>query len=483
MTLVNRVSAYFLAALAVVLAVCAATAYVIVRGQLVRQFDHELYGALHSLVAAVEVEPEDVNWQPREHTIALGVGDGPAEIRWLVVGDRDQVVETSRNASDQFVRDAKRLAYEATSEVTSSTSSELRGWQILSQRLVAPAPRREYRELDEFDEITIVVARSKSQLRANLSRVAALTALLPLAGWVAAAAVGRAFVRRALQPVVTMAGEAHAISGADFGRRLAPSASGDELADLGAAFNTALDRLEQAYDAQRRFTGDAAHELRTPLTVLIGQLDVALRKSRSADDYRGTLEVLRDEAGELQEIVESLLYLARADGDSQLPDAELLALDDWLPEYRQRWSAQVRFHDLDVEVDEPTTILAPPALVVRLLDNLVTNAFKYSQPGSPVSIRLTSSNGTAIISVADAGVGIAPDDVPSLFDAFFRASSARTAGIAGVGLGLATAARIARALGGRIEVESELGKGSTFSVHLPAATGARHAAPPAAMPT
>jgi signal transduction histidine kinase len=472
MTLVNRVSAYFLAALAVVLAVCAATAYVIARGQLVRQFEQELYSALHSLVAAVEVEPEDVNWQPREHTIGLGVGDGPAEIRWLVVGDRDQVVETSRNASDRFVRDAKLLAHEATSDITSSTSSDLRHWQFLSQRLVAPAPQRENRELDEFDELTVVVARSKAQLGANLVRVAALTAMLPLGGWLVAAAVGRAFVRRALEPVVTMAGEARELSGIDFNRRLAVAPSGDELADLGAAFNTALDRLERAYDAQRRFTGDAAHELRTPLTVLIGQIDVALRKSRSAEEYRGTLSVLRDEAGALHQIVESLLYLARADGDAQLPDAESLAMEKWLPEYRQHWSNHSRVDDLKVDVDAAATITAPPALVVRLLDNLVSNAFKYSQPGSSVLIRLTRNNGTAILSVADSGVGIAPDDVPSLFDAFFRAPSARTAGIAGVGLGLAIAARIACALNGRIECQSELGKGSIFSVYIPATDGA-----------
>jgi heavy metal sensor kinase len=483
MTLVNRVSAYFLVALAVVLTVCAATAYVIVRGQLVRQFEQELYGALHSLVAAVEVEPEDVNWQPREHTIGLGMGDGPAEIRWLVVGDRDQVVEASRNASDRFVRDAMRLAQEATTDIMNSTSNGLRDWQFLSQRLVAPAPQRENRELDEFDELTVVVARSKSQLRANLARIAALTALLPLGGWLVAAAVGRAFVRRALEPVVTMAGEARELSGADFNRRLAVTPSGDELADLGAAFNTALDRLERAYDAQRRFSGDAAHELRTPLTVLIGQIDVALRKSRSADDYRGTLAVLRDEAGELHQIVESLLYLARANGDAHLPDAKPLILEDWLPEYRQHWSNHARFDDLKVEVDAPATIVAPPPLLVRLLDNLVSNAFKYSQPGGPVSIRLTRCDGIAIVSVVDAGVGIAPDDVSSLFDAFFRASAARTAGVAGVGLGLAIAARIARALGGRIECRSELGKGSTFAVHLPAANGVRRPATADRTPT
>jgi heavy metal sensor kinase len=467
MTLVNRVSAYFLAALAVVLAVCSALSYGIIRRQMTQQYQQELYGALHSLVASIEVEPEDVNWQPLEHTIGLGVGEGSAEIRWLVIGDRVQIVEASRNASEKFVAVANSLAADATEHITEQSSPALHGWRFLRQRLVAPAPKDNGRELDEFDEIVVVVGRSTSQLNAGLTRLAAFAILLPLSGWLAAAVVGRRFCRRALQPVATMAREARSMSGADFKRRLPVSSSGDELTELGIAFNTMLNRLEHSFEAQRRFTGDAAHELRTPLTVLIGQIDVALRKSRTAEEYRGTLKLLHDESLELREILESLLFLARSDDEAPPPDVAPTPLAEWLPQYLERWDDHPRRADIRLEIDGAADVVASRPLLNRLLDNLMGNALKYSEAGAPVIVKLSRVDGEAVVSVTDQGAGISPEDVPSVFEPFFRARAARSSGVAGVGLGLAIADRIARTLHGRLTCESELGRGSSFAASLP----------------
>ena len=192
MTLVNRVSAFFLAALAIVLVVYSGVFYVFVRGRLVQQFDQELHGALYSLVAAIEVEPEEVKWQPLEHAIALGSGAGPEEVRWVVVGDGGQIVEQSRNVSSEIIAEAKRIAADASAR--NQTEGELTApgeWSVLFQRLVAPAPEREARELDEFDELVVVVARSTADMDANLQRLAALVIVLPLAAWLLAAALGR----------------------------------------------------------------------------------------------------------------------------------------------------------------------------------------------------------------------------------------------------------------------------------------------------
>jgi heavy metal sensor kinase len=466
MTLVNRVSAYFLAALAAVLTVCSAISYGIVRRQMTQQYQQELYSALHSLVAAIEVEPEDVNWQPLEHTIGLGVGEGPAEIRWLVIGDGVHNVEISRNASEKFIAEANSLSASASERITEHSSPALPGWRFLQQRLVAPAPKHKGRELDEFDEIVVVVGRSTSQLKAGLTRVATFAALLPLGGWLAAAVVGRRFCRRALQPVVTMARDARSMSGADFKQRLAVSASGDELTDLGLAFNTVLDRLERSFEAQRRFTGDAAHELRTPLTVLMGQIEVALRKPRTAEEYRGTLTLLLDESRDLHQILESLLFLARADKDALPPDVEPTPLAKWLPQYLKRWDDHARRADIRLEIDGAANVLASRPLLDRLLDNLVGNALKYSDSGTPVVVKLSRVDGEAVLSVTDRGAGISPEDVPSVFEPFFRAGAARSSGVAGVGLGLAIADRIARTLHGRLTCESQLGRGSKFAVSL-----------------
>ena len=469
MTLVNRVSAYFLAALGVVLAICSALFYGIVRGQIVTQFEQELHSAMHALVAAIEVEPEEAKWQPTEHTIGIGAGAGPEEIRWAVIGD-GELVESSLSASPPFIAAAKHLSRDASSAITEVSSlPELPGWRLLRQRLAATAPVQIERELDEFDAIVVVVGRSTERLKANLASLASLAVLLPLGGWLAAAAIGRWFCRRVLEPVLTMARDASAIGGNDFHLRLPVSANGDELTGLGVAFNTALDRMQRSYDAQRRFTGDAAHELRTPLTVLLGQIEVALRKPRSAAEYHDTLELLRDEAEELQQILQSLLFLARADNDALAPESELVELAAWLREYAERWRNHPRGADLQVHAPAAVRTVVSPPLLTQLLDNLVANALKYSPAGTPVIVAVAPSGHEVVMTVSDRGRGIAAEDLPHVFNPFFRTQSARTSGAGGAGLGLAIVSRIAAAFNGYLRCESELGRGTTFTLFLPRA--------------
>lgn len=472
MTLVNRVSAFFLAALALVLVVYSGLFYAFVRGRVVQQFDQELHGALYSLVAAIEVEPEEVKWQPLEHAIALGSGSGPEEVRWAVIGDGGQIVEQSRNISPEIIAEAKRIAADASAGYQSygelKTPDE---WSILYRRLFAPAPEREARELDEFDELVVVVARSTVDMDGNLRRLAALVIVLPLGAWLLAAAAGRWFGARALQPVLDMSKQARSITGSDFKSRLPIADSNDEVAELGQAFNTLLDRQQRAYEQQRRFAGDAAHELRTPLTVLLGQIDVTRRRPRTAEEYAQTLDVLRDEANELQQIVESLLFLARTSEEATLPGGEPIRLAEWLPAYMERWKDDPRRSDLRLELQLPpdAVVTAPPALLSRVIDNLVSNAAKYSVAGTPIQIVATSDGGEAALSVADQGRGISPEDQATIFEPFFRTKSARDAGIAGTGLGLPIALRIATALGGGLACRSEAGQGSTFTLRLPLA--------------
>lgn len=469
MKLVNRVSVFFLAALAVVLIAYSGVFYVFVRARLVRQFEQELHAALHSLVAAVEVEPEEVKWQPLEHTINLGSVEGPDEVQWVVIGDRSRVVEDSRNATPELVSLAKVLAARASQNADSGQTVMDGEWQILYQRLFAPAPEYVERELDEFDEIVVVVARSATPLNANLDRLLLLVCTLPAGIWLVAAAAGRWFCRRALQPVVDMSEQARSMTGVNFDFRLPVAQTRDELADLATAFNTLLDHQHKAFEQQRRFTANAAHELRTPLTVLLGQMDVALRQTRSQQEYASTLRLLRDKTVELQTIVESLLFLARSDEDAILPNSETLSLAAWLPEYMCRWNEHPRRDDISLTVDpaKSSPIRASRPLLARLLDNLIGNALKYSPPGSEVGIVATNDNGEAIVEVQDHGAGIAAEDLGDVFLPFFRSRAARQAGISGTGLGLAIAARIASAFGGRLDCTSEAGQGSRFRLRLP----------------
>lgn len=322
MKLVNRLSIYFLAALALVLVVYSSAFYAIVRGRLVQQFELELTGTLQSLVASVEVEPEEVKWQPLEHLIPVTAVATDDDVQWAVIGDGAMVVGHSGGISSTLLSQILEHAGQSVAAEAGPRRVVLGDWHLLLQRLVAPAPDRSQRELDEFDEIVVAAAHSTVPLHHNLDRLLLLVSLLPLATWGAAAGAGVWMCRRALQPVVDMAQKANSMVGSRLHSRLPVSRANDELSDLARAFNTVLDRQQRAFEQQRRFTSAAAHELKTPLTGLLGQIDVTLRRSRSPEEYAATLAKLRKGTVDLQQIVESLLFLARADDDAVLPDRQ-----------------------------------------------------------------------------------------------------------------------------------------------------------------
>ena len=301
-------------------------------------------------------------------------------------------------------------------------------------------------------------------------RVLALTLLTLSAGlWLAAAAFGRWACRWALAPVSRLAAAARAADATRPGVLLPRPGTRDELDDLAGAFNGLLGRLGEAFERQRRFTGDASHQLRTPLTALLGQAEVALRRDRSAEEYRRVLSLVRTRADDLRRIVEALLFLARADAEAMPPDTELMDLSSSLAGRLGAWESHAPGADVRLErpPDGPLWVRAQPALLGVLLDNLLDNALKHG--GARVTVSARPEGGAALLAVQDAGRGIAPSDLPHVFEPFYRSAEARRQGRAGVGLGLAVARRVAAALGGDLTAESEPGRGSRFTLRLPRA--------------
>lgn len=468
MTLVNRVSLFFLVALAICLAGYSLLSYLLISRYLYHQFDQQLQSALNALVAAVEVEDDGVKWQPTEHTIAFGGGPDSDEVRWILVDQRARVVDRSRNlkptAPDEtMLLDVSKSEASETSE-TNATGS----WRLLRKPLAASAPKPETEmEPDEFAAVVVVVARNSDELNTDLSRLIALAWALPIGVWTLAAVVGRRYCQRALAPLVAMSRRAQSMTQADFRLRLPIASHRDELADLAAAFNGLLDQLQQAFEKQKRFTGDAAHQLRTPLTVLRGELDVALRRPRSESEYREVLGTLQQQVHELQQIVEALLFLARSESEAPPPEAEEIDLVEWLPQYMQRWQKHSRAADLSHTASAPAVVFASRQLLAQALDNLIGNALKYSPQGSPVTIRATDSAGQVDITVEDKGTGIADDERTAIFEPFYRSPKARQSGIEGTGLGLTLVAGIAKAFDGSVACESRSPRGSRFTLCLP----------------
>ncbi len=314
-------------------------------------------------------------------------------------------------------------------------------------------------------------AVSLEGVQATLRNLALVLISLSVGLWSMALIFGRRLSRHALEPVTRMADAAHAIGGAEPERRLPVPRTDDELEELGQSINALLDRLQESFERQRRFTGDASHQLRTPLTAILGQVELALRQDRDVEEYKRVLGVVQRRTRHLRQIVESLLFLARADNETLAPLLELIDLASWLSAHLRSWRETSRGCDLrlDYEPTEPLPVRVQPALLAELINNLLDNAARYSEPGTPIRVELTRDGATVGLTVEDRGIGIAPDEIPLLFEPFFRSAEARWRGAPGLGLGLSVAQRLARSLEGTIEVSSQVGLGSRFTLRLPLA--------------
>jgi two-component system heavy metal sensor histidine kinase CusS len=467
MKLANRVSTFFLAALACVLIAYSVLVFGLVRYYLQKRFDGQLRSALSTLVAAVEVEDDDVKWEPSDHTVSLGVESDLEDIRWAVFDEFGKAVDLSKNLMTNS-EDQSMLHFSAALRPDESPALQS-DWSYLQHRLAAPHPKLESeRDPLERGALTVTVARSTRDLSSLLNWLGLSLVVVSVGFWTAALVAGRWYCRKAIAPVFDMAAAARSMTADDTVARLPLSGADDELSDLAIAFNGLLDQLFDATQRMGRFAGDAAHQLRTPVTVLQGQIDVALRRPRDAAEYQSTLHTLRDQVGELRQTIEAMLFLARPDDRTQRPSTIQLELNDWLRQRAPRTVPPNRREDLQIDLGAaPIECRTVPALFEQLLDNLISNAFKYSEPGAAVRVVARRVDGEAVIEVEDHGIGIAADELESVFRPFYRSRQARHTGAAGSGLGLAISRRITTLLGGRLRCESRPGSGSVFSVSLP----------------
>jgi two-component system OmpR family sensor kinase len=311
------------------------------------------------------------------------------------------------------------------------------------------------------------VGRSLAPVASATTRVLQALAAVDVLLLLLAAGAGWAMARGALRPIAAVRDTAEAIGeSGDLDRRVPVGPARDEVGALAATFNRMLDRLQAALAAQRRFVADASHELRTPLTTL--RVNLATLRRGDARRAPAEVEILDDMDGELQRLsrlVEGLLALARTDAGQPLERAPL-ALDALLRKVYQAALPQADERELALGAVEPVQVEGSADHLEQVVRNLVDNALKYTPPGGHVTLALRRVGDEAELTVRDDGVGIAPDDLPHVFERFYRAPAAR--GRSGAGLGLAIAASIVRAHGGRLTVHSALGQGSTFAVHLPA---------------
>ena len=321
------------------------------------------------------------------------------------------------------------------------------------------------------DGFASVIGRDISPDENQLTRFTWSLAACGLATWLAGLLGGWWLAGRAIKPIASISSTATRIAEGNLDERISTAGTASELDQLSHVLNDTFDRLNAAFERQRRFTADAAHELRTPVTILLNESQRILKRERSTDEYRQSIMTCQETAQRMRRLTETLLLLARQEAAA---DRRTHAPGD-LARVAAETVAQLGPLAATHQVSSHTSLAPAPAridadAVAILVSNLVGNAIHHHHAtGGNVWVSTATVGDQAVLIVRDDGPGIASDDLRSIFERFHRADQARTGGSGHTGLGLAIAQAIAANHCGTIEVASELGHGTTFTVHLPLA--------------
>jgi len=315
----------------------------------------------------------------------------------------------------------------------------------------------------------LVVGTSLQPMEDTLtSFIKALAWLLP-SGVLLAALAAWFMAGKALEPVAALGKAAGQIAVSSLDRRLPVRGTNDELDQLASQFNDTLARLEKAVAEMKQFTASISHELRTPLAVLRGEAEVALMQANSAEQYRRVLASQLEEFEKLTRMINQLLTLARAESGDVAIAHEPVNISSMTESLAEQLEPVAASKDVSIscKCDSDVILRGDAAWVERIILNLADNAIKFTPTGGHVQIKLSRADSSAILDIADDGIGISPDDVPHIFERFYRADPSRSNRADGAGLGLSLVKWAVDQHRGSIQVESTPGHGTRFTVRLP----------------
>jgi two-component system, OmpR family, sensor histidine kinase ArlS len=333
-----------------------------------------------------------------------------------------------------------------------------------------------YHYTDQNTRIVIICAATDVEGKKNLIGLKKIMLLSFIAGISIAILGGYFFSGRLLAPIKKITNEVAEISAQNLARRIQTGAVKDEWFQMSVTLNELLNRLQESFDLQRRFISNASHELSTPLTSLSSQVEVALQRERSKEEYQAVLSSILQDIRQMNKLTQTLLEFAKAAGNKGGLNLDLVRIDEILMEMPavlrkqdNNYQVSLAFEHLPESEDE-LLVFGNTELLFTAIKNIIVNACKYS-PDHRADISLQVVNKYFRITVSDKGPGIPPEEFNNIFQPFYRLDDSRTS--EGFGLGLALAYRILKLHRGEINVQSSPGEGSVFTMLIPSAKHGR----------
>lgn len=473
MSLRLRLTLFFSAFIAVILSAVAISVYVLTESSLLASLEDRAAQALSDLTQGVVPVTEGLQKLPGDmyyQIIILGqannVPENPADVRNGIVYSSAQTrrMNPTSDSLVALVPDAALQALitkgQAAPVSTSVTLADGDTLRVLAElgKLDRPAYQASF-------EVAMFVGIPSSSVKRTVDQLARDLGLTVLIAFLVFAIGVWLLSGRVLAPLKRVTAAAARVSGQDLTQRVPVPQSHDELREMAETINHMLERLQESFETQRRFTADASHELRTPVTAIVGHANYVLRRTHPTAEQVDSLTVIRREADRMSKLVNDLLELARADAGFALQRAPM-NLVEVAEAVHMEMAPVIRDVQIEVHTSGPVVeVVGDPARLKQVVLNLVQNAVNAG--AKDVRISVTNDRQDARLEVLDDGPGIPPEAIPHLFERFFRVDGARSTRGNGSGLGLPIVRWIVHQHGGSVTVESRLGEGTVFTVLLP----------------
>jgi len=446
-TIKFRLTIWYLIVIVVLLAVFGTAAYFMLSTNLYRNLDEALRTRVAELEGSIKLEKGQITFEQKFNDLVF-------------IYNADGALLQRLGPNVKFSNIEKLVQQALFGQSSFLTASTTEGQDV---RLYG-APFN----IDSRTRIAVIVGRLPQDIQNMLAIFRVVIFYLALAVLILAGSGGLFLANRTLKPVYHITNVAQGIGEGDLSRRINIQ-SEDEMGKLASTLNGMIARLEEAFDRQKQFAADASHELRTPLAVIQAESSLALDKKRTQAEYRRSLELVSQEVAYMSEIIGNLLQLARGDASFEQLNLEDVNLRDLWDELAVNMEALTREKGLQFLRDpmEELSVKGDKLKLKRLFLNILDNAVRYTPSGGSITVSLMRNEDNAVVSISDTGIGIPAEHLPFIFDRFYRVDKARSRAEGGTGLGLSIASSIAKMHGGNIEMESQVGKGSSVRIILP----------------